>query len=44
MAWTWDPNKNRENIQKRRIRSETAMLVFDDLRNATREDEKNLKL
>ena len=39
MEWTWDPNKNRENIQKHRIRFETAMLVFDDLRNATREDD-----
>ena len=28
--WTWDPNKNRENIQKHGFSFETAVLVFDD--------------
>ena len=28
--WTWDPDKNRENVLKHRIRFETAVLVFND--------------
>ena len=38
MEWTWDPDKNRENQRKHGIGFEAAMLVFDDLGNATRED------
>ena len=28
--WTWDPDKNRENIRKHGFSFETAVLVFDD--------------
>ena len=37
--WTWDPDKNRENQRKHGIGFEAAMLVFEDRRNDTREDE-----
>ena len=30
LRWTWDPEKNRTNLQKHRISFETAKLVFDD--------------
>ena len=39
MEWTWDPNKNRENQRKHRVSFETALLVFDDLDKAEREDD-----
>ncbi len=38
-SWTWDPNKNRENIRKHRVSFETALSVFDDLDRAEREDD-----
>lgn len=38
MEWTWDPNKNRENIQKHGIDFPTALSVFDDLDLVTEED------
>ncbi len=37
--WTWDPEKNRENIRKHRVSFETALLVFDDQERAAREDD-----
>ncbi|MYC37159.1 MAG: BrnT family toxin [Chloroflexi bacterium] len=36
--WTWDPNKNRENIRKHRIDFPTALLVFLDLDLVMEED------
>ena len=36
--WTWDPDKNRENIRKHRIRFETAMLAFLDPNRVMEED------
>ena len=30
MEWTWDPDKNRDNIRKHGVRFETAQLVFLD--------------
>ena len=39
MEWTWDPEKNRENQLKHGIGFEAAVLVFEDQRNDTREDE-----
>ena len=39
MEWTWDPNKNRENIQKHGIEFQDALLVFSDPDNYTREDD-----
>ena len=39
MRWTWDPEKNRENERKHRVSFETALLVFDDLERAEREDD-----
>ena len=39
MEWTWDPEKNLENIRKHRISFETAMLVFDDPERAERKDD-----
>jgi uncharacterized DUF497 family protein len=39
MEWTWDPNKNRENIRKHGFSFETSMLVFNDLGRQEREDD-----
>ena len=39
MRWTWDPNKNRENLQKHDIDFETARLVFNDPYYETTEDD-----
>ena len=39
MEWTWDPDKNRENIRKHGIDFPTALLVFIDPDYRTREDE-----
>ncbi len=36
--WTWDPDKNRQNLLRHRISFETASLVFDDPLAATRKD------
>ena len=36
--WTWDPEKNRENIQKHGIRFETAMLALHDPNRVMEED------
>ena len=30
MRFTWDENKNRQNLRKHDVRFETAVLVFDD--------------
>ena len=38
MHWTWDPDKDRENILKHGIRFETAQLVFQDFYRVTEED------
>ena len=38
MEWTWDPNKNRENIRKHGFRFETALLVFEDQNLIMEED------
>jgi Ribonuclease toxin, BrnT, of type II toxin-antitoxin system len=44
MRFIWDENKNRQNLRKRDVRFETAVLVFDDpyaitQRDVTFEDE-----
>jgi uncharacterized DUF497 family protein len=44
MRFTWDENKNRQNLRKHDVRFETAVLVFDDpyaitQRDVTFEDE-----
>jgi uncharacterized DUF497 family protein len=44
MRFTWDENKNRQNLRKHDVRFETAVLVFDDScaitqRDVTLEDE-----
>ena len=39
MEWTWDPNKNRENIDNHEIDFPTALLVFNDQYYETREDD-----
>ena len=39
MRWTWDTEKNRENIRKHGIDFPTALLIFNDLNSATREDD-----
>ena len=36
--WTWDPDKNRENIRKHGFDFPTAMLVFYDLDSDMQED------
>ena len=38
MYWTWDEDKNRENIRKHRISFETAMLAFQDELAVTEDD------
>ena len=38
MDWTWDPEKDRENILKHGISFSTAQLVFQDRLFTTRED------
>ena len=38
MEWTWDPAKNRENIQKHRVHFEDAIRVFLDDNYLTTED------
>ncbi len=38
MPWTWDPNKDAENVQKHQISFDTAQLVFNDLYYLIRED------
>ena len=38
MQWTWDPEKDRENIRKHGISFTTAQLVFQDFLFTTRED------
>ena len=37
--WTWDPEKNRENIRKHGIRFETARLAFLDPNRVMEEDD-----
>jgi uncharacterized protein len=44
MRFTWDENKNRQNLRRHDVRFETAVLVFDDpyaitQRDVTFEDE-----
>ena len=44
MRFTWDENKNRQNLRKHDVRFETTVLVFDDScaitqRDVTLEDE-----
>ena len=38
MRWTWDPNKNRENLSNHGFSFETAQLVFNDPNFITRLD------
>ena len=38
LNWTWDPVKNRENLQKHGIRFENAIRIFDDLFVVINED------
>ena len=38
MQWTWDPNKDAENVQNHRISFETAQEVFEDVNFYTTED------
>ena len=38
MHWTWDPDKDRENILKHGIGFETAQLIFQDSYRVTEED------
>ena len=38
MRWTWDPDKDQENILKHGIRFETTQLVFRDFYRVTEED------
>lgn len=38
MRFTWDENKNRQNLRKHDVRFETAVLVFDDPRALTQRD------
>jgi uncharacterized DUF497 family protein len=38
MRFTWDENKNRQNLRKHDVRFETAVLVFDDPYAVTRRD------
>jgi uncharacterized DUF497 family protein len=39
MRFTWDENKNRQNLRKHDVRFETAVLVFDDPYAITRRDD-----
>src|SRR6266853_2040099 len=38
MRFTWDENKNRQNLRKHDVRFETAVLVFDDPYAITQRD------
>ena len=38
MHWTWDPDKDRENILKHGIGFETAQLIFQDSYRVTEEN------
>jgi uncharacterized protein len=38
MRFTWDENKNRQNLRKHDVRFETAVLVFDDPYSITQRD------
>src|ERR1700720_4908102 len=38
MRYTWDENKNRQNLHKHDVRFETAVLVFDDPYAITQRD------
>jgi uncharacterized DUF497 family protein len=38
MRFTWDENKNRQNLRKHHVRFETAVLVFDDPYAITQRD------
>jgi hypothetical protein len=38
MRFTWDENKNRQNLSKHDVRFETAVLVFDDPYAMTQRD------
>ena len=38
MEWTWDPDKNRDNLRKHCVTFEEAELVFEDTNNITTED------
>jgi len=38
MRFTWDENKNRQNLRKHDVRFETAVLVFEDPCAITRRD------
>ena len=38
MRFTWDKNKNRQNLRKHDVRFETAVLVFDDPYAITKRD------
>ena len=38
MRYTWDENKNRQNLRKHDVRFETAVLVFDDPYAITQRD------
>lgn len=38
MNWTWDDDKNRENIRKHRLSFETAMLALQDDLAVTEDD------
>jgi uncharacterized DUF497 family protein len=38
MRFTWDENKNRQNLRKHDVRFETAVLVFDDAYAITQRD------
>jgi len=39
MRFTWDENKNRQNLRKHDVRFETAVLVFDDPYSLTQRDD-----
>ncbi len=39
MRFTWDENKNRQNLRKHDVRFETAVLVFDDPYAITQRDD-----
>ena len=39
MRFTWDENKNRQNLHKHDVRFETAVLVFDDPYALTQRDD-----
>ena len=39
MRWTWDPEKDRVNLRKHRIRFAVAQLVFSDADSITEADD-----